>query len=433
MNIAVIGSGVAGLTAAYRLSERHDVTLFEAADYPGGHVNTIKVQLAGERHAIDTGFIVFNDRTYPNFIRLLDELGVASQPTDMSFSVRCDRSNLEYNGSSLNGVFAQRWNLLRPSFHRMLRDIFRFNRETPDLTLPPDDETTVGEFLRAGRYSREFAEHYLLPMGSAVWSCPRGMFEQCPIRFIFEFYRHHGLLSLHDRPQWRVIQGGSRTYVDALLARFRGRMILNSPITKVRREPEGTGVQVVPRDGTTQRFDHVVVACHADQALRMLADPSPIETELLSAFPYERNLAVLHTDESVLPRSRRAWACWNYRLPTKTGGGVLGDRATVTYDMNLLQGISSQHTFCVTLNDDASIDPAKVLRHIEYHHPLFSTRKASAQARHAEVLNIRNTSFCGAYWGSGFHEDGVVSAQRVVRALELAASPSPAVTLTAGS
>ncbi|MFM9960751.1 MAG: NAD(P)/FAD-dependent oxidoreductase [Planctomycetaceae bacterium] len=412
MRIAIIGAGISGLTAAYRLSQHHEITLFEANDYLGGHTHTVDVELGGERHVIDTGFIVFNDWTYPNFIALLDELRIASQPTSMSFSVRCDRTGLEYNGSSLNGLFAQRLNLFRPSFHRMIRDILRFNREGPELVLsrPADDPMTVGEFLTKHRYSREFADQYLLPMGAAIWSCPTGTFAEFPIRFIVEFYRNHGLLSVRHRPTWRVIVGGSRTYVAAMLPRFQDRVRLNTPIEIVRRSADG--VDVTPRGQTAERFDHVIFACHSDQALRMLADPSPTERELLSAFPYERNSAVLHTDESLLPRRRLAWASWNYQIPAEPTA-----HATVSYCMNILQHIRSKHTFCVTLNSDDRIDPAKVLGQFEYHHPIFTTRRAAMQARHREVLNVNRTSFCGAYWGNGFHEDGVNSALAVCDAL----------------
>ena len=412
MRIAIIGAGISGLTAAYRLSLHHEVTLFEANDYLGGHTHTVDVEFGGERHVIDTGFIVFNDWTYPNFIALLDELRIASQPTSMSFSVRCDRTGLEYNGSSLNGLFAQRLNLFRPSFHRMIRDILRFNREGPELVLsrPVDDAMTVGEFLKQHRYSREFADQYLLPMGAAIWSCPTGTFAEFPIRFIVEFYRNHGLLSVRHRPTWRVIEGGSRTYVAAMLPRFRDRVRLSTPVEAVRRLADG--VDVTPRGQTAERFDHVVFACHSDQALRMLADPSSTEQELLGAFPYERNSAVLHSDESLLPRRRLAWASWNYQIPAEPTA-----HATVSYCMNILQHIRSKNTFCVTLNSDDRIDPAKVLGRFEYHHPIFTTRRAAMQARHREVLNVNRTSFCGAYWGNGFHEDGVNSALAVCEVL----------------
>lgn len=413
MKIAIIGAGVSGLTAAYRLQPQHDITLYEANDYLGGHANTVEVDWQGERQVIDTGFIVFNDWTYPKFIELLDELQIPSHETSMSFSVRCDASNLEYNGSSLNGLFAQRRNLLRPSFYRMLRDIMRFNREAPELVLKGSalDETPVGEFLTRHRYSREFADHYLLPMGAAIWSCPLGTFAQFPIRFIIEFFQNHGLLSVRHRPTWRTIRGGSREYVARMAKRFSDRVRLSTPIQKVQRS--ASEVLVTPAHGPPQRFDHVVFACHSDQALRMLADPTATEQAVLAEFPYERNVAVLHTDEAVLPRRRRAWACWNYRLT----GHPAQHAATVTYQMNMLQHLQSPHTYNVTLNSDADIDPAKVLRRFEYHHPIFTVRRATAQARHPELIHVNRSSYCGAYWGNGFHEDGVVSALRVCETL----------------
>lgn len=415
MKIAVIGAGISGLSAAYWLGRRHEVTLFEANDYPGGHTHTVDVQYQGERHAIDTGFIVFNDWTYPNFIRLLDELRVASRPTSMSFSVSCERTGLEYNGTSLNGLFAQRSNLLRPRFWRMLRDVVRFNRDAPGQVLDPAhgefDDVTVGEFVARGGYSREFVDQYLLPMGSAIWSCPLGTFEQFPIRFLVEFYRNHGLLNLRDRPTWRVIEGGSRTYVAALLRRFTGRLRLNSPVRSVRRCDDS--VEVTVPGEPLHVFDHVVLACHADQALRMVADPTDTERNVLREFPYEKNVALLHADEKAMPRSRRAWASWNYHVPSTPSS-----RATVTYCMNHLQHLQSRHVFCVTLNGEDRVDPTKVLGRFLYEHPIFTTRRSAAQARHGELTNARRTSYCGAYWRNGFHEDGVVSALAVCRAID---------------
>jgi len=410
MKIAIIGSGISGLTAAHYLRERHNITVFEANAYIGGHTNTLDVELEGERHRIDTGFIVFNDWTYPNFIRLLDEIGVPSQPTDMSFSVRCDLTGLEYKGSNLNGLFSQRRNLLRPGFYRMLRDILRFNRESLALLELDHEQLTIGEYVRQAKYSREFVDHYLFPMGSAIWSCPSSTFALFPIRFVVEFYRNHGLLSVMKRPVWRVIQNGSRTYVDTLTRPFRDRIILNCPVQSVRRSVEGVEVHTLPRG--TERFEHVIFACHSDQALRMLGDPSATETELLGAFPYESNLAVLHTDSTVLPLQRRAWAAWNYHVQS-----AASDKATVTYNMNMLQGLHSRHVFCVTLNGEEQINPQAIIQRIVYQHPIFTTRRAAAQRRHHELIDSNDTSFCGAYWGNGFHEDGVNSALAVCQVL----------------
>ena len=416
MKIAIIGAGISGLTAAYRLSPMHDVTLFEANDYLGGHTNTVEVTIGDERQVIDTGFIVFNDWTYPNFIEMLNELGVASQPTSMSFSVRCDTANLEYSGASFNGLFAQRRNLLSPSYYRMLADILRFNRDAADLVLntPVTDETTVGEFLARHRFSPQFCEHYLLPMGAAIWSCPEGIFKNFPIRFIIEFYKNHGLLSVLKRPTWRVIQGGSRNYVAKMVNRFWNQIRLNSPIDQVRRFENH--VTIIPRNCPPENFDHVVFSCHSDQALRMLADPTAKERSVLAEFPYGSNIAILHTDESVLPKRRRAWAAWNYHLSDRSRRNT-APAATVTYQMNILQQLRSRHVFNVTLNSDDQIAPAKILRRFEYQHPIFTVRRAAAQSQHHELINVNRTSFCGAYWGNGFHEDGVVSALRVCKTL----------------
>lgn len=426
MKIAVIGAGISGLVAAHRLHPEHDITVFEPNDYPGGHTNTVDVALNGERHAIDTGFIVFNDRTYPHFVGLLDELGVGSRPTTMSFSVRDDRTGLEYNGHSLNTLFAQRRNLLRPGFYRLLADILRFNREARRLVAECDDGLTVGEFLSRHGYSDEFVEQYLLPMGAAIWSCPTGKFGRFPIRFIVDFYHNHGLLDIRGRPTWRVVEGGARTYVQAMIRGFCDRIRLRTPVQSVRRLANRVDLQ--PRGGEVESFDHVIFACHSDQALRILgAGATRSEREILSAFPYERNVAVLHTDISLLPQTRRAWASWNYRC---TGDDSVP--ASVTYNMNILQGIRSRQTFCLTLNDESRIAPEQVLRRFEYHHPVFTARRAAAQARHVELLSANRTSFCGAYWRNGFHEDGVVSALAVVNALRCKGS-TPAIGSTGRS
>ena len=417
MKIAVIGAGIAGLTAALRLSDQHEVTLFESANYLGGHAHTVVVEIEGQPFAIDTGFMVFNDWTYPNFTELLHELGVTSRPTMMGFSVQCERSGWEYSGATLNGLFAQRRNLIRPAFYRMIQDILRFNREAKKVDRFENDSAvhdamTVGEFLEKGNYSREFSENYLLPMGSAIWSCPMGTFANFPIRFVIEFYGNHGLLNIVDRPTWRVIVGGSRSYVDAIVRRFPGNIRLNTPIERIRRHPGW--VDVLTRYDGSSSFDHVVVACHADQALRMLDDPSPLENRLLRAFSYERSVAVLHTDASLLPKQRRAWASWNYHVSDESSQG-----ATVTYCLSILQHIKSRQVVNLTLNAEKRIDPSKVLQRFIYEHPVFTIDRAAAQARHAEVINRNRTSFCGAYWRNGFHEDGVVSALRVCQQLNV--------------
>ena len=409
MRIAIVGSGISGLVAGYLLSSEHEITVFEANDYIGGHTHTVDVDWQGERHAIDTGFIVCNDRTYPNFLKLLDHLGVPLQPTSMSFSVRSDRTGLEYNGTSLNTMFAQRRNLFRPSFYRMLKDILRFNRESLELLEKADDEITVGEYVESRGYREEFIGQYLVPMGAAIWSCPPGVFRRFPMRFIVEFYHHHGLLSLTNRPEWSVIPGGSRNYVENLTASFRGQIRLSCPVRSVRRFRDY--VEVRADGGPADQFDQVIFACHSDQALDILDDATRIEQELLSEFPYQTNIAVLHTDPAVLPRTRKAWASWNYHLPKAETAA-----ATVTYNMNILQSLESKHVFNVTLNETDRIDPKKIIQTMTYHHPIYTTKRASAQARHGELIQNGRTSFCGAYWGNGFHEDGVNSALKVSEA-----------------
>ena len=424
MRIAVIGSGISGLTCARLLAPGQDVTVYEADSRVGGHTNTVSVSAAGKQYDIDTGFIVYNERTYPNFTRLLAELDVETQPTSMSFSVRSDRGELEYNGTSLNGVFAQRRNLLRPKFYRLLRDIMRFNRAgSNDLQHVPHDQT-VGAYVAERGFSPQFAEQYLFPMGAAIWSCPFDDFARFPIRFILQFYVNHGLLSLRNRPVWRVIRGGSKCYVDRLIEPFRDQIRLSCPVQSVQRSDEGVTIR---HEQGSDRFDEVIFACHSDQALRLLGgDADEYETEILSAFPYRRNTAVLHTDESLLPKRRRAWASWNYHIGSKPSS-----MPTVTYNANILQQIQSEQTFCITLNEDDSIDPAKVLAEFEYSHPVFTARREEFQARHQHFIRRHRTSFCGAYWRNGFHEDGVVSALSVCEQFGIpastafAAKPSP--------
>ncbi len=409
MNIAIIGTGISGLTAAWHLHREHRLTIFEANDYIGGHTNTVETEFWGKTYAVDTGFIVYNDWTYPNFIQLLDQLGVPSQPTVMSFSVRCERTGLEYNGQDLNTLFAQRFNLFRPSFHRMLRDILRFNREAPAL-LEGDGEISLNDYLREQRYSREFIEQYIIPMAAAIWSAEPGAMGEMPARFFVQFFKNHGLLSVNQRPQWRVIQGGSRNYVGPLTAPFRDRIRLNCPVEWVRRQPNH--VQIKTRHGPVERFDEVVFATHSDQALRLLADPTPSEREILSAIPYQENEAVLHTDTRLLPRRKLAWAAWNYHLAAQPQ-----TRVAVTYNMNILQNLDAPATFCVTLNPSEAIDPARILYRATYHHPVFTDAGVRAQARRDEISGVNRTWYCGAYWSYGFHEDGVNSGMAVARGL----------------
>ncbi|MGE3880481.1 MAG: NAD(P)/FAD-dependent oxidoreductase [Planctomycetota bacterium] len=407
--IAIVGSGIAGLVAAWILCRKHAVTLFEADDRIGGHTNTIEFDLAGERHAIDTGFIVYNERTYPNFTRLLDRLGVVTQPSDMSFSVKCERTGLEYNGHTLNTLFAQRSNLFRPRFWRMIRDILRFNREAVALLDKPEDETTLGTFLLQGGYSEAFLRHYILPMGAAIWSTTEDRMLGFPAHFFARFFHNHGFLSVDDRPEWRVIANGSRRYVEKLIVPFADRIRVAAPVVAIERRPDGVSVAV--RGGSAESFDEVVIASHSDQALRMLADPSDAERAILGAIPYQENVAILHTDERLLPRRRLARAAWNYHLPV----GDSAARVSLTYDMNVLQSLRTKRRFLVTLNREDAVDPSHVHRRIVYHHPLFTREGVAAQRRHGEISGVRRTHYCGAYWRYGFHEDGVVSALAVAK------------------
>lgn len=408
MRIAVIGSGISGNLCARLLSCKHEVHLFEANDYLGGHTNTVRDEAFGRDLNIDTGFMVFNHRTYPNFTRLLRLLGIEERDSDMSFSVRCDRTGLEYQGSSLNGLFAQRSNLVRPAFYRMLRDILRFNRESLELLEGDDDCLTIGEYLERERYGRAFVEHYLIPMGAAIWSARPSRFYEFPARFLVGFLHNHGLLQLRDRPVWKTISGGAKRYVEALIDPLRDHIRLNSPIEKV--TPTEDHVMVQPVHGPVETFDQAVLATHADQTLRLLANPTAAELEVLGAFPYQRNECLLHTDASMLPRRRRAWASWNYRVPLEAGGPV-----ALTYDVNRLQGLGTAGPVCVTLNNVQEVGEQHVLRKIVYEHPVFTPGAVAAQRRHDEINGARRVYFCGAYWGYGFHEDGVNSALAVCR------------------
>jgi len=410
VRIAVVGSGISGLVAARELSREHEVHVFEAGDHVGGHTNTVDVETPSGALAIDTGFIVFNERTYPAFCRLMTELGVRWKPSDMSFSVRCDETGLEYNGTSLNGLLAQRTNALRPSFWRMVRDILRFYRESPAVLRTGGDETTLGDYLEQGRYSRLFVEKHLIPMGAAVWSATPETMHAFPLRFLVQFFHNHGFLEVDDRPEWLVIDGGSRRYVEPLVEPFWERIHVRTPVVAVRRSFDG--VQLRTAGGDEARFDRVVLATHADTSLEILADATAREREILGAFGYQRNDAVLHTDTRLMPRRRRAWASWNYHVPAPPS-----DLPTVTYWMNNLQGLSVDAQYLVTLNRTSDIAPERILREIVYHHPIFTRAAVRAQERHGEIDGHSGVHFAGAYWSYGFHEDGVKSGLRAARSL----------------
>ena len=412
MKIAVIGSGIAGLSAAYFLHKEHEVHVFEAAPRIGGHTATINVDDAGSELAVDTGFIVYNDRTYPEFIALLEALQVQTQCTEMSFSVSDAKSGIEYAGSSLNTLFAQRRNLVSPKFWRLLSDIVRFNSrvERDLLQHAALANATLGEYLEAFGYSSQFNDLYLLPMGAAIWSSDQNTMLNFPLQFFVKFFRNHGLLDLTNRPQWHVIKGGSAQYLGPLTKGFHNNLHINTPVQRVLRNQVHQGrtrTAVISKRGC-EFFDQVVMACHSDQALRLLADPTVAEREVLSAIPYIRNEVVLHTDASLLPRNRRAWSSWNVSL-----GATDNSQAALTYNMNILQGLRSKQTWCVTLNQTAQIRQECIKGVYHYDHPLFTLAGVAAQQRWSEINGQRGTWFCGAWWRNGFHEDGVWSAKRV--------------------
>jgi uncharacterized protein len=405
VKIAVVGAGIAGLYCGWRLSREHRVTLFEAASYAGGHTHTLDVEWGGKAFAVDTGFIVFNRRTYPHFCSMLDELGVAAQPSNMSFSMSSQATGLTYNGTTLNTLFAQRRNLLRPSFLRMIADILRFNRKAKALLRGEDDALTLARYLENEHYSRPFIEHYILPMARALWSAPAAAVLDFPARFFVDFFERHGFLSVNDRPQWLTVKGGSREYVHRLLAASpRLQVKLNTPIDVIHRKAQK--VLLTTRGAAPESFDAVFLACHADQALAMLAEPTPAEREVLAAFPYAKNEAILHTDASVLPRVPRARAAWNYHLLEDPQ-----DAVAITYDMNVLQSLTAPARFLVSLNHERAIDPARIIRRMNYSHPVYLPAGVAAQPRQRDINGGDATYYCGAYWRYGFHEDGVVSAR----------------------
>ena len=409
MRIAVIGSGIAGLASAWLLSREHAVTLFEASDYLGGHTHTHAIEVDGRQYAVDSGFIVHNPRHYPLLTRLFAELGVGCQPTTMSFSVRSEASGLEYNTTSLDALFCQRRNLLSPRFLGMLRDLVRFYRSATALLDHPTPGPTLGDYLSEHRYGEAFRNEHLVPMAAALWSAPAGKIHSFPARYLIEFMANHQMLQLTGRPTWRVVRGGSSSYVKALRLRWRVRELLRCPVRAVRR---GAGHVEVTSNRGTERFDQVVLACHSDQALALLTDADERERDVLGAIPYQANDAVLHTDATLLPRHSKAWASWNALIPRTPGAAC-----TVSYWMNLLQRLDTSVPFIVTLNHLHAIDPSKILRRMLYHHPVYTPASVAARGRKPEIQGQRRTWFAGAYWGWGFHEDGMRSAVEVAAAL----------------
>ncbi|MGO1296198.1 MAG: NAD(P)/FAD-dependent oxidoreductase [Vibrio sp.] len=412
MKVAIIGSGISGLTTAYYLHSQHDIIVYEANDYIGGHTATVDVNLAEASYAIDTGFIVYNDRTYPNFMHLMKEIGVKGKATEMSFSVKNDSNGLEYNGHTVGTLFAQKRNLLNPQFYRFISDILRFNKLAKASINEEARSQTLDAFLTEHRFNAYFCENYILPMGAAIWSSSLADMRQFPLDFFLRFFLNHGLLDVTNRPQWYVIEGGSRSYIDPLTQHFADRIRLNSPVSAVERSTSGVNVT---SNGETETFDEVVFACHSDQANQLLSDATTLEQEVLGAIPYQANQVTLHTDTSILPKHQAAWASWNYWLQ----GAQHEEKQlpAVTYNMNILQQIDAPKTFCVTLNRDNAIDKTKILRQFTYHHPVFTVDGLQAQRRRSEINGYNHVWFCGAYWYNGFHEDGVRSALDVVTAM----------------
>jgi predicted NAD/FAD-binding protein len=410
--IAIVGSGIAGLTCAYLLKQKYDVTVFEKNDYLGGHTATVDVEVAGKQYAIDTGFIVFNDRTYPNFEALLEQIGIGRKETEMSFSVRNLNTGMEYNGHDLNTLFAQRRNILNLSFWKLINEILKFNKLGKALYISGQiaQELTLGDFLAEHQFSDYFCEHYILPMGAAIWSTSLIQMKGFPLHFFIRFFYHHGLLNVTNRPQWYVVPNGSRSYIPKLIEGIEDKCQLSTDILQINRKLEGVEIQF--EDGEVEAFDEVILACHSDQALSLLADPTDEENKVLGAIPYSENEVVLHTDTNLLPERELAWASWNFQLDNDRSRP-----AAVTYNMNILMGLESDTTFCVTLNQSKSIDDNKVLRKFIYHHPVFNQESVQAQGLRHEICGVKHTHFAGAYWYNGFHEDGVRSALDVCRRL----------------
>jgi len=403
MKIAIIGSGISGMTAAYLLYQDHEITVFEANDYVGGHTHTHDVTVQDKQYAVDSGFIVFNETTYPNFLMLIKKLGVEYQPSTMTFSVKSEKTGLEYSPHTLNTFFIQRKNLLSPSFYCMIQGILRFRSEYDQLLAEDPGNAEVGPFLRERGYSQSFLENFLIPLGSSLWSADPRDLEHFPLQTFVTFFKNHGFLEREHPLEWKVIKGGSRSYIKKLTAPYADKIRLNARIQRITRHADH--VEVLPQHGKPEKFDHVVLACHSDQALSLLSDPSPAEQAILGAIPYQENLAILHTDTRILPQRSAIWSSWNYLIPQEETG-----RAILTYDMNILQSINTPVEFCVTLNRESGIAKDKVIGKYLYHHPIYLREAPKNQKRHHEISGKNRTHYCGAYWGYGFHEDGVNSA-----------------------
>jgi len=440
MKLAVIGTGISGLAAGTLLARRHDVTFFEKDDRAGGHSHTVLVPHEGVDIPVDTGFIVYNERTYPRLTALFKSLGVATQDSDMSFSVRCESCDLEY-ASHLPGLFADPRNAVRPAHHRMIKEMFRFFREAPAVLDDPTlDRTALGEWLEAHDYADVFRRHFILPLGGAVWSTSLDGMNAFPVRYFVRFFANHGFLGVNTSPQWKTVTGGSRAYVQRMTAGLEDRIRLGTPVAAVERIREGAGVLVRLADGSGHRFDAAILASHADQSLRLLGDASPEEARALGGIPYTRNETVLHTDTSLLPKRSRARASWNVHLEDC---GAERPVITMTYDLTRLQSLPGSERYLVTLNDTARIDSARVIRRMRYEHPHYTVDGLERRKGLARVNGADRVWFCGAWCGFGFHEDGLAAGMEVAERLEreaeatgdgigLAASANPDRTDVAG-
>ena len=408
MKIAIIGTGISGLTAAYLLNKNHEITVFEKNDYVGGHTHTHELEYNDKSWAVDSGFIVYNEQTYPNFINLLNQIGVKRQITRMGFSVTSSKHNLEYAGHSVNGLFAQRSNLFNPSFYQMLSGMLRFNNEARNNLKSLSPKKTLGEYLIDNRYPDEFIDYYIIPIGSAIWSTvPKDMMD-IPAIFFIRFFENHGLLQILNRPKWWVIKGGSKTYVEKMIINFKQNIRLSTPVKKIMRNKNNVAIYFGGNGQEIELFDAVILATHSNQALALLGNPTKAEKEILGSIPYQKNEALLHYDHSILPQRKLAWSSWNYFLDQNDRKPVV-----LTYNMNILQNLLCKRIFCVTLNSEGLINPDKVIKRLAYEHPLFTLDGINAQQRKDEISGLNNTYYCGSYWHNGFHEDGVVSALEV--------------------
>ena len=408
MRVAVIGTGISGMTSAYLLSEDHEVVVYEANNYVGGHTNTVDVSLNGDQYAVDTGFIVFNEKTYPNFIKLMRRLGVEWQDSLMSFSVQCEQTGMEFSPSTLNSLFIQRRNLIRPSFYRMLWDVMRFKRDSEALLQSDDYQLTLAAFLEGKGYSQAFIRHFIIPMGEAIWSADPVSFNEFPALYFAQFFKNHGFLNIKDQPQWLTIKGRSRQYIEPITQPYADQIRVKCPVASIRRYSDRVEIQAQNQEA--EKFDQVVIATHSDQALALLDDPTDAEKNILGVIPYQENHAVLHSDDSLLPSKKAAWASWNYHIAKEELG-----RVAVTYDMNILQSIGAPQELCVSLNLAKAVDPSKIYREMIYHHPVYNPESLTARHSHSEINGVNRTYYAGAYWGYGFHEDGVASALEVCK------------------